>query len=219
VQYSKRSRPDEAPARSAPADADVPRTAPFDIVVIAASAGGFRALQRLLASLPANFPVPIAIVQHRSAKAPNVLAPLLQRRTALRVTQIERAGGHLERGNVYIAPPDQHLLVNLDRTFALTDGQKIRSVRSSANPLFTSAAGACGDRVVAVVLTGGDSDGTDGVQSVKAVGGVVIAQDPATAEHRWMPLAAVNTGSVDYVLPLDEIGPLLVRLAAGEPRR
>jgi len=89
---------------------------------------------------------------------------------------------------------------------------KIRHVLSSANPLFTSAAGVYGDGVIAVVLTGGDSDATDGVQSVSEAGGIVIAQDEATPQNFSMPRSAIKTGSVDYVLPLDEIAPKLLDL-------
>ena len=165
----------------------------YELICVGASWGGLDAVGRLLADIPDEIDLPIVIAQHRHVSSQGTaLADLLNVHIRRPVRDVEDKMP-IEPRTVYIAPPDQHLLVNPDHTFALTDGQKIHSVRSSANPLFTSAAGACGDRVVAVVLTGGDSDGTDGVQSVKAVGGVVIAQDPATAEHRWMPLAAVNT--------------------------
>jgi two-component system chemotaxis response regulator CheB len=95
------------------------------------------------------------------------------------------------------------------------DGQRIKFLRSSANPLFESAAQVLGDRVIAVVLTGGGSDGTDGVQAVKSMGGIIIAQDPEQAQHPDMPLSAIRTGVVDYVLSVHDIAPTLVRLASG----
>jgi two-component system chemotaxis response regulator CheB len=110
---------------------------------------------------------------------------------------------------VYIARAELHLTISPDRRFSYVDGTRIRFLLSSANPLFTSAAAVFKNRVVAVVLTGGGSDAADGVQSVKAAGGLVIAQDPATALHRGMPEAAVASGAVDLVLPLDAIGPAL----------
>jgi two-component system, chemotaxis family, protein-glutamate methylesterase/glutaminase len=97
-------------------------------------------------------------------------------------------------------------------TFSYVDGQRINHVLSSANPLFISSAAALGTRAIAVVLTGFGSDGTDGVQSIKAGGGIVIAQDERTSEAFGMPGAAIKTGAVDYVLPLEEIAPTLVRL-------
>ena len=119
---------------------------------------------------------------------------------------------------MYLAPPDLHLTVHRDDTFGLSDGRKIRHVRSSANPLFESAAEAFGGRVVAVVLTGGDRDAPDGVQSVKTYGGTVIAQDEPTSVHFNMPRSAIETGCVDWVLPLEKIAPILVDLGADSER-
>jgi two-component system chemotaxis response regulator CheB len=104
-------------------------------------------------------------------------------------------------------------MVDADLRVALADGRKIRGVLSSANPLFESAARALPSRVIAVVLTGYDRDGTDGVQAVKRSGGIVIAQDEATSESFGMPRSAIETGCVDRVLPLQEIGPALVARA------
>jgi two-component system chemotaxis response regulator CheB len=121
-------------------------------------------------------------------------------------------GEQLQAGTVYVAPPDKHLRITLAHTIALSDGHRIRHVLSSANPLFSSAAEVFRSRVIAVVLTGGDSDATDGVQTVRQAGGVVIAQDQTTAEQFGMPRSAIDTGCVNYVLPLDEIGPALLQL-------
>lgn len=182
----------------------------YEMVVMAASAGGLNALSRILSTLPADFPVPIAVVQHRSAKPPHLLSKVLGRKTELHVKDAAE-GESVLAGNVYIAPADRHLSL-ADHKFALTDHRKIRHVRSSANPLFTSAAEAYKGKVIAVVLTGGDSDATDGVQSVKDAGGVVIAQDAATSEHFAMPKSAIATGCVDYVLPVEKIGPAILKL-------
>lgn len=118
-------------------------------------------------------------------------------------------------GTVYLAPTDLHLIVNPDHTLDFMGGGRIRFVLSSANPLFASAARATGKRTIGVVLTGGDSDATDGVQAIKQEGGIVIAQDRATSECFEMPGSAIGTGAVDYVLPLDRIGPALVSLVHG----
>ena len=180
------------------------------MVVIAASAGGVTALGEVLGALPADFPIPIAVVQHRTGKDPYQLAKVLGRRTPLTVKNAEN-GEQMRPGTVYLAPADLHLLIGRNGLCTLSDGRKIRHVRSSADPLFTSAAGAFGN-VIAVVLTGGDGDASDGVQSVSAQGGIVIAQDPETSEAPGMPQSAIDTGCVDRVLPLGEIGPALVRL-------
>lgn len=181
------------------------------IVVIGASAGGIPALTTILNALPSDFPAPIVIVQHRSLSKEWLLAAVLARRTSLRVREAE-TGGALEPGTVYIAKPSRHLTVTVDRRFEYSDGHRIRHLLSSANPLFASAAAAFGHGAIAVVLSGSGSDGTDGVQEVKSQGGVVIAQDEATAEHFGMPGSAIETGVVDYVLPIQEIAPALLRL-------
>ena len=186
----------------------------YDIVVIAASRGGIEALRKVLASLPRDFPVPVAIVQHRSAALPNYLAEVLGRRALLPVKFAEQ-GEALQPYAVYLAPPHLHLTVSRDHTFGLHNGSRIRNLRSSANPLFATAADVFGSRVLAVVLTGGDRDATDGVQSVKQGGGTVIAQDEGTSEDFAMPKSAIETGCVDMVLPLEEIGPAIIRLVHG----
>ena len=130
----------------------------------------------------------------------------------LRIKQAE-PGEHLNPGNVYVAPADFHLVVAPNRTLQFVDGRRIELLRSSANPLVESAARVLEGHVIAVVLTGSGTDATDGVQEVKNMGGIVIVQDPQQAQHPSMPLSAIRTGAVDYVLPLDAIAPLLVRLA------
>lgn len=187
----------------------------FDLVVVAASAGGIAALSKLFAGLPADFPVPMVVVQHLDPRHRSLLAEVLARRTPLRVQQV-RDGEKLQAGGIYIAPPDNHVLANADGTVALTQSELVHFVRPSADLLFESAAGAYRDRVVAVVLTGTGSDGSMGVRAVKAVNGTVIVQDPADAEFDGMPKAAVATGEVDFVLPLAEIPIALVTLIVGE---
>lgn len=180
---------------------------------MAASAGGVQALQRVLSGLPPDFPLPVAIVQHRTGNPPNLLARVLGRHTPLTVKTAEK-GETMVPGTVYLAPPREHLVIRRDETLALVDGhRKIRHVFSSANPLFASAAQVYGDGVIAVVLTGADSDATDGVQSVRQRGGIVIAQDQATSHVFGMPHAAISTGAVNAVLPLPDIARELERLA------
>lgn len=143
---------------------------------------------------------------------PNLLPRVLGRRTALKVKTAEE-GEAMTPGTVYLAPPHEHLVVRRDESLALTDGRRIRHVRSSANPLFASAAQVFGEGVIAVVLTGGDCDATDGVQTVKHRGGIVIAQDKASSAIFGMPHSAIETGCVDAILPLSHIAPELLRLS------
>jgi two-component system chemotaxis response regulator CheB len=189
----------------------IPATSQPVVVLMAASAGGIRALSQIFHELPKDFPAPIVVVLHRSEKRESILARVLQRVTRLHV-QEANAGEALEAGTIYIAKPDLHLTLTDAGTFSYIDGQRIKNLLSSANPLFISSAAALGTRAIAVVLTGFGSDGTDGVQSIKARGGIVIAQDKRTSEAFGMPGAAIKTGSVDYVLPLEDIAPTLVRL-------
>jgi two-component system chemotaxis response regulator CheB len=121
-------------------------------------------------------------------------------------------GARLLPGHVYVAALDWHPLVEPGGRLALTQTLKVRFVRPSADVLIGSVAIRCKDRGLAVVLTGGGSNGAAGVKLLKEEGGTVIAQDPATAKQPAMPLAATKTGFVDFILPLSEIGPALVRL-------
>jgi two-component system chemotaxis response regulator CheB len=184
----------------------------YALVVMAASAGGVQALQKVLSGLPPDFPLPIAIVQHRTGNPPNLLAHVLGRHTALRVKTAEE-GEIMVPGIVYLAPPREHLVIQRNEQLALVDGRKVRHVRSSANPLFASAAQVYGDGVIAVVLTGGDRDATDGVQTVRHRGGIVIAQDEPSSHLFGMPRSAIDTGAVNAILPLGEIAGELERLA------
>lgn len=194
-----------------PAAPERTRAAPYDLIAIVSSTGGVHALEEILAALPADFPVPIALVQHRSTHSPNLLARVLSRHTPLTVKLAEE-GEALLPGTVYVADPALHLVLHDNATLGMRDGRRIRHVLSSGNPLFESAATALGSRVIAVVLTGYGRDGTDGVQAVKRAGGIVLAQDEASSKAFSMPLSAIETGCVDKVLPVGSIGPELVRL-------
>ncbi|MGY0023493.1 chemotaxis protein CheB [Streptomyces sp. cg35] len=181
----------------------------FAVVAVAASAGGINGLATLLGGLDAALPVPVLVVQHLDPRHRTVLAEILDRRTGLTVKLAEQNEPALA-GTVYIAPPDRHLLVGPGGTLTLSRSELVHFLRPSADLLFESVAGAYGPRAVAVVLTGTGNDGAMGVDAVKSRGGTVIAQDPQTAEFRGMPEAAVGTGAVDFVLPLEEI-PAVIR--------
>jgi two-component system chemotaxis response regulator CheB len=180
------------------------------VVAIAASVGGLDALGVILGALPADFPAAV-VVAYRIGTNFSVVDQILLLRTSLQVRQAQE-GDRLRPGCVYIAPPDHHLLVNADGSLSLSQSPPVHHFRPSAEPLFESVAVACRERAVAVVLTGGDSDGSEGVQHIKEMGGTVIAQDEATSHDFSMPRAAIETGCVDRVLPLREIAATLVRL-------
>jgi two-component system, chemotaxis family, protein-glutamate methylesterase/glutaminase len=189
----------------------VPSRAAFDVVAVAASAGGIGALGQLLEGLPPSFPASIVVVQHLDPRHRSLMADILRRHTRLAVKQAG-AGDQLAPGTVYIAPPDRHLLVNADGTLSLTQSELVHFVRPSADLLFESVAASYKDRAIAVVLTGTGSDGSMGVGAIKKMGGTVIAQDRESADFSGMPAAAINSGHVDFVLPLTEIASALVAL-------
>ncbi len=188
----------------------------YDIVVVAASAGGLAALSALLTGLPADFPAAVLVVQHLDPHHKSMIDDILRRRTALKVT-LATEGATIAAGSVTVAPPDRHLLVNGDGVVSLSEAALVHFVRPSADVLFKSAAASFGDRVIGVVLTGTGRDGEMGVRAVKEGGGLVIAQDRDTSQFFGMPGAAIETGSVDLILPLTEIGPTLQKLVR-EPR-
>lgn len=183
----------------------------FELIAMAASAGGLGALGSVLSALPPDFPVSIVVVQHLDPRHASLMAGILTRRTPLSV-QEARDGDRLSSGTVFVAPPDRHLLVNRDGSLSLTQTELVHFVRPSADLLFESVAASYRDRAIAVVLTGTGSDGSMGVQAVKKMGGTVIAQDESSSEFFGMPGAAIQTGSVDFVLPLNEIPHALATL-------
>jgi len=189
-------------------------TEAFEVVALAASAGGLRALSQVLGGLPAGFPAALVVVQHLDPHHPSHLSEILAHRTPLRVKEAEE-GDRLSHGVVLIAPPDRHLLVRPDGTLELSRAEAVHFSRPSADRLFESLALSFGPRAVAVVLSGSGSDGDHGVRAVKARGGFVIAQNAASSEFFGMPGSAIRSGAVDRVLPLDDIAPALVSLLAG----
>ena len=188
--------------------------AAFDVVAIAASAGGLNAIGRVLKNLPENFAASILIVQHLDPRHRSLMAEIMNRHTRLRVKQAEE-GDALHAGRVYIAPPDRHMLVNRDHTLSLTQTELVHFLRPSADLLLESVAAAYKDRAIAVVLSGSGRDGAMGVQAIKKMGGTVIAQNEETAEFFGMPSAAIDSGNVDLTLPLDDISSALVTLVNG----
>ena len=185
--------------------------AAFDVVAFGASAGGFNALRTVLSDVPPDFPAAMVVVQHLDPRHRSVMADLLGRKSAVDIKQAA-VGDRVSPGHVLIAPPDHHLLVNAGGSISLTQTQLVHFVRPSADLLFESVAASYADRAVAVVLSGTGSDGAQGVEAIKKMGGTVIVEDEGSAEFAGMPAAAIRTGCVDFILPLEEIAPSLVKL-------
>jgi len=196
-------------------EAVYPASPPFKAVAIAASLGGLTALSEVLANLPADFPVPIIVVQHLHPDYKSELAEIWSRRTSL-IVQWAKEGDHLCASHVYIAPPDYHVLVKSPGIITLSGSPKVQFVRPSANPLFESVAACYGERAIAVVLTGTGSDGANGVQAIKYCGGKVLVQNRHTSRAFNMPSAALKTGCVDFTLSLRIIARALISLVMVE---
>ncbi|WP_410655972.1 chemotaxis protein CheB [Amycolatopsis sp. lyj-112] len=186
----------------------------YEIVAIGSSAGGVKALLAILGSLPADFPVPMVVVQHLDPRHDTLLAEILDRRSRLRI-KLAELGEVIVPGVVYVAPPNRHLLVKTGGELDLSETEQVRFVRPSADLLFRSAAAVYGPAVLACVLTGTGSDGAAGAGVVKSQGGTVVAEDPETAEFKGMPQAVARAVAVDLVLRLDEIAGALVGLVKG----
>jgi two-component system chemotaxis response regulator CheB len=183
------------------------------IVVIGASTGGLKALQTLLASLPAEFPLPIVIVQHRGADS-EILSEFLRRSSNLRVKEPEDKEP-IEAGNVYLAPRDYHLLIQ-NRSFALSTESPVAYARPSIDVLFESVADEYEEGAIGVILTGANRDGALGLRKIKDLGGLTIVENPTSATSSEMPAAAIASSTVDWILSLPEIGPLLEKLISGD---
>jgi two-component system chemotaxis response regulator CheB len=178
-----------------------------------ASAGGLHALSRCLAPLPASFPLPLLVAQHIHPETGTAYADLLQARCRLRIREAEDKE-YLEAGVVYLAPPDYHLLVDSREILALSIDEKVNFSRPSIDVLFESASDVFGPALVGILLTGANHDGAHGLRFIKVRGGTTVVQDPATAEYDAMPRFALAETAVDFVLPLDEIGPFLLSVAS-----
>jgi two-component system chemotaxis response regulator CheB len=186
------------------------------IVVIGASQGGLHALEQVLGRLPADFPAPLLIVQHRAEEAPSLLVGLLRSHARMEVCEAEDKSA-LRPGCVLVAPAGYHALVEPGHV-ELSKEAEVRFSRPSIDLALESAAGAYGRDTVGVVLTGANDDGSRGLAAIRRAGGVAIVQDPTGAESRSMPDAAIAAAAPQWVLPLEEIGPRLVRLASAEAR-
>jgi two-component system, chemotaxis family, protein-glutamate methylesterase/glutaminase len=185
-----------------------------DVIVIGSSAGGVEALRRLCACLPADLPAAVLVVQHLSPSARSVLPQLLAR--AGRLPAATPSDGEvLERGRIYVAGPDHHLLLRPGHML-VRRGPFENRTRPAVNALFRSAAIAYGARVIGVVLTGLLDDGTDGLIAIKAVGGTSVVQHPDDAEWPSMPRNALKRDHVDHAVKLDDMGALLSRLCREE---
>ncbi len=181
------------------------------IIVIGASMGGLEALRSLVAGLPRDLPAALFVVWHIARESPAVLPDILDRGGPLPATH-PRDGEEIQPGRIYVAPPDRHLVLE-QGLVRLSRGPKENRFRPAIDPLFRSASRAYGPRVIGVVLSGALDDGTAGMETIKARGGIAIVQDPLEAVNPAMPRSVLAHVEVDHVVPAAAIGPLLAEIA------
>jgi two-component system chemotaxis response regulator CheB len=191
---------------------------PFDVLLVASSTGGPQALARIIPALPADFPAPVAIVQHMPKDFTASLAKRLDSRSQLSVVEATE-GLLLQRGMAVVAPGGRHLLLKPDGGLhcTLSEAPPLNSVRPAADFLFLSAADLKGVRALALILTGMGRDGAKGAKALKAKGGYVIAESSETAVVFGMPRSVIEAGAADAVLPLDKLPEKLTELFAKRP--
>lgn len=191
-------------------------TSRYSVVAIGTSWGGLAAMTRLLGDLPADFNIPIVIVQHRSKDSERLLGHLLQDATDLTVCEIEDKDA-LAPGTVHLAPANYHVMVE-EGHFSLTVEEPVRFSRPSIDVTFTSAADTYGPKAIGVVLTGANEDGSRGLKDIYSHGGRALVQDPKTAEIPVMPQAAINAVPTAEILRLEAIAPRLIALSQDSSR-
>jgi two-component system chemotaxis response regulator CheB len=186
-------------------------TAGHDIVVVGASAGGIEALKELVGALPGDLPAAVFVVLHLPAGGTSVLPDILSRAGQLPAEHV-RGGVEITRGRIFVAPPDCHIQIT-DGTVQAAAGPKENGHRPAIDPLFRSAAHAFGPRAVGVILSGTLDDGTLGLRSIKAHGGVGLVQEPTSALHGGMPRSAIAYAGPDRVGTPHELAEWIVELA------
>jgi len=182
------------------------------IIVIGASAGGLDALKQLLSKLPVELPAAVAIVLHSGPNSPRLLADIWNQHSTLPVSYAI-GGETLRAGQVYVAPPDQHLEIIEGGRVHLDDGPRVMYSRPSVDRLFETAVKVFGNRTIGVILTGGDGDGAAGMRAIHGAGGIGVVQEPSDSKDPSMPLTTLRTDHPRYCVPLRDIGALLGDLA------
>lgn len=182
----------------------------YKAIVIGTSAGGMYALIKILSKLPVNFPLPIAIVQHRAKDQKNLLEEILQSKCKIKIKQADEKEA-IENGIVYIAPPDYHLFIEADETFSLSADVPWLYSRPSIDILFESAAIVYKEKLIAILLTGASNDGSQGIVTVSNYGGLTIAQEPSEADFPDMPIAAIKTNKVHFIWTIGQINEYLLK--------
>jgi len=184
----------------------------YDAIVMGVSAGGLDALKAVVSGLPDNFTIPVMIVQHCSKDSNDFLCRYLAGFCYCAVKEAEDKEP-VKTGHIYIAPPDYHLIVETGRTLALSVDPPVNFSRPSVDVLFETAAEVYQERLVGVVMTGANNDGSMGCKKIKSFGGLLVVQDPKTAAFPQMPLGAIAAAKVDQIITVEDIGLFLSGLS------
>ena len=183
----------------------------YKAAVVGASAGGMTAIGKLLHLLPERFSPAVIVVQHLMSSEKGYLAGYLNDRCTLPVKEVEDKE-KCRPGHVYLAPANYHLLIEKDETFSLSIDTLVNYSRPSIDVVFESAARVWFSRLIGIILTGANHDGTEGMKYIRDFGGFTIAQDPSTAESPVMPRSAIEAGVIERVMSVEKIGEFLMRL-------
>ena len=186
-------------------------TQPIDLVLIGGSSGSIDVLLHLLPALQPALPFAILIVVHRKNTTDSALAQLLSHRCSLPLVEVDDKEP-IRAGTVYLAPADYHVLLEQDGTFSLDDSEKVHYSRPSIDVSFESAADVYGPSVAAILLSGANMDGTNGLAAIKQAGGITVVQQPETAQVAFMPQQAIDNVPIDYVLDVPQLVDLVNRL-------
>ena len=183
----------------------------YKAVVMGASAGGMETIGAILTKLPLDFTVPILIVQHLSPSSQGYMARYLNKICKIKVKEADEKE-KIKPGLVYISPANYHLLVEEDESLSLTVGPKVNYSRPSIDILFETASDVYQDKLIGVILTGANRDGSMGLKALKDKGGLAIVENPETALVNAMPKAAIEATHVDFILESKDIANKIIEL-------
>ena len=184
----------------------------YQAIVIGVSSGGMSALKIIFSALPADFSLPIIIVQHVGPHSDSQWIKILNSQSLLQIKEADEKE-KIQKGIIYIAPPNYHLLIEKNKTLSLTIDERVNFARPSIDVLFESAAEAYKNKLIGVILTGANHDGAKGLKSIKYYGGLAIIQDPETAESAYMPRSAIAVVNPDYLGSIEGITAFIIQIA------
>ena len=182
------------------------------LIIIGGSAGSLQVILGIIPTIGPDMPLPIVIVLHRHVDFESNLGDLLSSKTRATIKEVEEKEPILP-GTIYIAPADYHVLIEKDYTFSLDYSEKVNFSRPSIDVTFRCAADVYDKKLVCVLLSGGNADGVNGMEYAKERGGVLVVQDPSTADVPYMPQHAIARMAVDFIVPAEEMPAFIKRLA------